>query len=1015
MESNTTDTKYWTKLSEFSSDPTFIQKAQGEFVTSPLQKESNDSTSRRDFMKLMAASSALASSACFPQPFEKIMPYVNQPADAVNGKANYYASTCGECAAACGILVKTREGRPIKLEGNPDHPLNRGGLCAVGQSSILNLYDPDRLRNPVFVVRGSGKIEATDWDSADKKALEKLKATKSGVRFLTGPNSSPTRNALINDFLGAFSGAKHVVYDSSGVSIVAQGQQVSYGTAVIPRLRFEDSEVILSIDADFLGTWLSPVEFTKQFSKNRKVSESSPKMSKLICFESVMTVTGANADERVAIRSEHGAAIALSIAHELITKHGFSAPGDSKSIVSKFSPASVAESCGISADAITKAAQSLAKSRGKSLVLAGSTQSVSQNGLSLQVAANFLNSILGNDGLTVDSSQSPSQQTALSVDDIATLISDMKAGKVKALLIHGVNPAYDLPDSLGFKEAASKVDFILSFSDRADETAVLADMIMPDNHPLESWGDAEPQKGVFSLRQPTIRPIYSTRAMEDSLISLSKGSKLGSVANYHDYLVSRWQTSVYRQAGGVVAFDLFWESALRDGIIDVAGKSGARKRMSPSRVFKTQALSQVSVPNSSEKLSLTFYQKVSLGTGRSANNPWLQELPDPLTRIVWDNYATLSPKTAKALNTKEGDVVRISTDKGVIELPIHVQPGMHDKSIGVALGYGRTHAGSVGSGVGKSVSHLTDFGKAGVVLAGIPATVTKTGAKYRLASAQENQSLEGRPIIREATLGEYKKNPKAGNEDHAHIVTLWPKHEYKGYRWAMNIDLTACTGCQGCVIGCQSENNIPVVGKENVWRGRIMHWIRIDRYYSGSPDRPQVVHQPMLCQHCENAPCETVCPVLATVHSDEGLNSQIYNRCVGTRYCANNCPYKVRRFNWFDFNYGDQMKYPQTLAQNPEVSVRSRGVMEKCTFCVQRIQDVKNTAKDEGRLVKDGEIQTACQQSCPADAISFGNINDTESQVAELKHNPRSFHVLEELNTQPSVTYLTKIRNVEHV
>jgi MoCo/4Fe-4S cofactor protein with predicted Tat translocation signal len=1011
--------KYWSSLAQFNNDPEFIQKAQKEFQSSPLQEEEGKAEkglvelSRRDFMKLMAASTALASSACFQKPAHKILPYVNQPEEITFGIANFYASTCGECSSGCGTLVKTREGRPIKIEGNPDHPMNKGGLCARGQASILNLYDPDRLRNPISLIRGSINNTPTDWPTVDKKLGERFQAIKANggkIRILSDSINSPSTLKLIGAFLKGFSHGEHIMYDSVNHGEIALGQEASYGTKVVPRYRFDKADVIVSIDADFLGTWLSPVEFTKQFSHTRKLDKGQKKISKLITFESSMSITGSNADERFPIRPQDGAAVALALVSELSGRS--SVPGEATETVKQFSSEKVAALIGCDPSIFKKVADQLWAARGKSLVVAGTTQGQNDLGLTTQVAVNLLNSVLGNDGATIDYKNSPSLQNVGNGKDLTKLIKDMNDGQVDALLIYRSNPAYNLPKDSGFKESVKKVkELVISFNDRIDETALVSDYVLPDNHPLESWGDAEPQKNLFSLIQPTIRPIYDTRSFGDSLLAISKAAGIKSAPidgahDFHEFVQNNWKETIFKEYGMITGFDLFWESALRDGVFDGAGKKNLRDINSASRAFKGSALkNNVPKEKKNEGYTLSLYTKVSLGDGARANNAWLQELPDPISRMTWDNYASISNVTAEQFHLKNGDLIKVKIGGDTIELPAHVQPGLHDKVIAVALGYGREQAGSVGNDIGKNMFPYQS---------GSNVSFTKTGATYILASAQEHDYIEGRPIVREATLKDYLENPHAGNEEKEALTTIWSGHEYKGYRWAMSIDLNSCTGCQACVIGCQSENNIPVVGKDGVFRGRIMHWMRIDRYYTGTPDSPKsIVHQPMLCQHCENAPCETVCPVIATMHDDEGLNVQVYNRCVGTRYCANNCPYKVRRFNWFEYNYGGQIRYPINLSQNPEVTVRSRGVMEKCTFCVQRIADAKNTAKNMGRKVRDGELKTACQQSCPADAIQFGDINNSDSEVTRLAKDPRGYHVLDELNTRPSINYLTKIRNTE--
>lgn len=1002
---NETENKYWVSLEQLENDPVFLEKANQEFISTPLREGEESGISRRDFVKLVAAGSALASSGCFKRPVEKILPYVNQPEEIVLGVPNYYASTCQECSAGCGTLVKTREGRPIKLEGNPEHPMNQGGLCARGQAGILSLYDPDRMKAPHKNSRGSRNFSEVSWEAADAEILAKLKSAKN-VRILSSTLTSPATKSLIKGFLGEFSNGKHVTFDPISNELVREGQKRSYGVDVLPRYLFEKAQVIVSLDADFLGTWLSPVEFTKKYAPNRKVSESKKWMSKLVSFESSFSLTGANADERYPVRAEEMVQVAYGLISEVAKLGARVSAEDLKAARSVSS-----EGTGVSHEVLAQLAKELYEKRGKSLVVAGSPQSQNANGLALQLAVNVLNSALQNDGATIDHSVSPSNQSQSSYEDLTTLISEMKSGSVDALLIFGSNPSFHLSDGLSFKEAAAKVGLVLSFNDRADETAELCDFVLPVHHSLENWGDAEPQKDLFSLVQPTIRPVYNTRSFQDSLISFS-GGKLGK--NWFSYLQNYWKDSIYKRFDVSVTFKSFWENSLRDGFFDGVKYRGDRFKSVGERSLKSVLSSTPLQGASSQGFDLVFYPQIAMFDGSGANNPWLQELSDPVTRICWDNYASLSPATAQKLGIKSSDVIRVEVGGQSLDIAAHVQPGLHDKTVAIALGYGRTKAGKIAEDLVEKVG-LNGFKfvgpKNGFVTTG--ALLRKTGVKYRLAAIQDHHVMEGRAIVKEAPLSEYVKDPAAGNEKEGELTTLWSGHKYEGYRWGMNIDLNSCTGCNACVIGCQSENNISVVGKDGIARGRTMAWMRIDRYYTGTPDRPKVVYQPMLCQHCENAPCETVCPVIATAHSDEGLNQQIYNRCVGTRYCANNCPYKVRRFNWFEYNYDGDVRYPQNLATNPEVTPRSRGVMEKCSFCIQRIHEAKNKAKDLGRTVIDGEMKTACQQSCPADAISFGNINDTEAQVTKLNKDPRSYHVLEELNVRPSVTYLTKIRNTE--
>jgi len=573
---------------------------------------------------------------------------------------------------------------------------------------------------------------------------------------------------------------------------------------------------------------------------------------------------------------------------------------------------------------------------------------------------------------------------------------------------------------LGLEDAIKKVPLVIVVSDREDETGLWADFILPDHHYLENWGDANPRKGLYSLQQPAIAPMYNTRSFQDSLMTWSKtpGLNIAGLSSrakdWHDYLQNHWKETHYRESASTATFEQFWEGALRVGVLDLRASRGLGKPT--ARSFKSASLSKLpkySARNESG-FALALYESTAMYDGRSANNAWLQELPDPISSVSWDNYLSLSPALAKRLGVKGDDVVEVSMGDVQVHLPVYIQPGLHPQVACVAVGYGRRAVGKVGNQTGVDVFPFVQNQENRLVFSGQSVSIRKTGKFYRLAATQWHTVTENRPIINDITLTEFRKNPASSQHTDPHlrletVPSLWPKHEYKGYRWGMAIDLNSCTGCGACVVACQAENNIPVVGRDQVRVSRQMHWLRIDRYYGGTPENPDVVFQPMLCQHCENAPCETVCPVLATVHDDEGLNVQVYNRCVGTRYCQNNCPYKVRRFNFFD--HWKAYEVPMNMAWNPDVTVRTRGIMEKCTFCVQRIRDAKDKAKDAGEKVHDGDVKTACQQTCATDAIVFGDMNDPESRVSRLMASPQAFRVLEVLNARPSISYLSKVRN----
>lgn len=1001
--------KYWRNLEEYMRDPNRPGEPEPEFAVSPTRDNSDttgtDENSRREFLKLMGAGLLLAgTSACTRRPVEKIVPYVKRPEEVIPGVSNWYASVSKDCPCRCAILVRTREGRPIKFEGNPKHPVHQGGLCVRAQASVLSVYDPDRLQGPLAPRRKS-VASGTKWEELDSAVVSAIRSGRGRVRLLSGDFQSPTTSKLIQEFMSGV-GGKHVVYNAVGPEEVLTASQIAYGTRVVPHYDLSKADYIVSFGADFLSTWLSPSEFNRGFAKGRKVGTNAPRgeqkeMSRFVAFESVFTLTGSNSDERYRLKSgdEHKAALAL--AHEIIvakSRTRFAGNGDVTSALAPYAISNVASQLGVPADVLKKTAEELWQNRSRGIVFGGGHSVKGEHGIALELAVNLLNSALENEGSTIDGAGSPRTDSS-SYSDLVQLVDDMKNGRVDVLLMSEINPIYSLPKALGFEEALAKVKMVVDFADHFEETARLADFVAAVPHHTETWGDSSTHRGLVTIQQPTISPMYNTRSLEDCLLAWSKqlGVSAGGAANWYEYLKANWARQGISQ--------LKWDDVLREGY---HGSLGAPR----ARSFSTASLRTLPKLGWSDKVTLALYPKAALYDGSQANNGWLQELPDPVTKITWDNYLSMSPAAAKKLGVRDGDVVRVKTDKGSLEAPAHVQPGMHDQTVAIAVGYGRVGAGRVGDGVGVNAYPLAIPGATVLNMSGLAVTVEKTGARHALASTQQHHSLENRPIVKEASLKAYRKNPQAGNHKHENIVTIWPKFEYPTYRWGMAIDLNSCTGCSACVIGCQSENNIPVVGKRHVLDSKEMHWLRIDRYYSGNLENPETVHQPMLCQHCENAPCETVCPVLATMHDHEGLNQQVYNRCVGTRYCANNCPYKVRRFNWF--TYTDYAK-PLNLVFNPDLTVRTRGVMEKCTFCIQRIREAKDLAKDKGVKVRDGELKTACQQSCPTDAIIFGDINDKNTRVSQIAADPRGYHVLEELNVRPSVTYLTKIRNTENV
>ncbi len=992
---------YWQSLEELKG----WSPSQEEYLA-PFDAEKGG-VLRRDFLKLMGASLALAGSACVRRPVQKIVPYIKRPEEVIPGVANYYASTWVDGGEGFGLVVKTYSGRPVKLEGNELHPVNQGKLSARAHGHILNLYDPDRIQGPKKVAASS----AADigWDELDGMVSAQL--SKGKVAILSSSLASPTTYSLIEKFLDQFQG-ELFLWDVLGADDIIEGQKASYGQALLPQFRFDRAQLVVSIDTDFLGTVISPVEFSRQFASTRSPGKE---FSKLVAFESNLSLTGANADQRFRIRPSDQVLVVMGLLYEIIVKGKNSRfVGDSRITSLLEGYKGVAGKLGIKEEEFSELANSLWEHRGRSLIASGGLSTRSGN-LSLQVATNFLNSVLENEGVTVDTRNSIESYQG-SYKHISNLIQKMKSGQISTLIIHNCNPIYALATDSGFVEALKNVKLVVFTGDRVDETGQVAHLVAPDHHPMENWGDAELRRGVFSIQQPTIRPLYKTRAFQDSLMVWAKGSgkALSREENWHDYLKSYWKERIYAKYGGeglgAGSFETFWNSVLQKGVYDVSlreshGQSGQ------VRSFNTNSLSLIEKSKSVNGYELVLYSKMGVGDGKLANVSWLQELPDPITKIVWDNYVNISPKSARKEGLSEGDLVQLKSGSQSVELPVHIQPGLHDEVLAVAIGYGRTGAGQIGNNIGKNAFLLSRFQGGSPQFSGLEAQISKTGKTHKLVNTQGHHRMEGRAIVVEATNAQYQEKPDAGIHHHK-IFSIWPGHKYPGHKWAMAIDMTKCTGCSACVVACQSENNIQIVGKDRIANGREMQWMKIDRYYKGDEENPTSVFQPMLCQHCDHAPCEAVCPVVATSHSNEGLNEMTYNRCVGTRYCANNCPYKARRFNWFEYS---NINYPLTMALNPAVTTRSRGVMEKCTFCVQRIKEGKNAARDKDAPLNDGDIVTACQQTCPAEAIVFGDVNDPKSRISQLYKDSRSYKVLDEFNAEPAIRYLTKIRNVDHI
>jgi len=962
--------EYWRSLDELAGSDDFVAYLKSEF---PRQAEALEHVDRRQFMKLMGASLALAGlGACTTQPTEKVVPYVKPPEELVPGEPVYFATAMPLGGTVTGLLVESHVGRPTKIEGNPKHPASLGATDAVTQASILTMYDPDRSQ----VVRRVDEILGWEaFQTALASALEAQAETGgAGIRILTETVSSPTLAAQIAAVIAKYPGARWHQYEPLARDNAVAGARLAFGTDVNTLYRFDQADVVVSLDADFVASGPGHVRYARDFAAKRRLTGGSSDMSRLYVVETTPSNTGTKADERLVVRAAEVATIARAIAAGVGA--GGSAPAGE----------------GGHGAWVAAAVADLKASAGRSIVVAGEQQPAEVHAL-----AHAINATLGNAGKTVVYTDPVEARVEVQRDSLRALTDDMRAGKVELLLILGGNPVYDAPADLDFAGALDEVSLRVHLGLYDDETSALCQWHLPSTYYLEDWSDGRAYDGTVSIVQPLIAPLYAGRSAHEVLaMVLGQGPQKG-----YDIVREHW-----KNVRGATGFEQFWGRALSDGL--VAGSAAAPRAVS-ARPGLAASLAAAAAPSGEGALELVIRPDPTILDGRFANNGWLQELPKPLSKLTWDNAVQLAPRTAERLGVANLDVVELGLGAARVRGAVWVTPGQADGSVVVTLGYGRTRAGRVADGAGFDAYKLRTTA-APDFASGL--TLKKTGETYLLACTQHHGSLDGRDIVRETDLAHYREHPDfAQHIGHAvpDDMTMYPPFPYDGYKWGMAVDMNACIGCNACVVACVAENNIAVVGKEQVNIGREMQWLRIDRYYTGEPESPEVAHQPMFCQHCELAPCEVVCPVNATVHDEEGLNVMVYNRCVGTRYCSNNCPYKVRRFNFFRYtNYADASL---ALQRNPDVTVRSRGVMEKCTYCVQRINHARIAAKREDRKVRDGEILTACQQVCPTDAMVFGDLNDEGSRVAKLKAEGRNYSVLGDLNTRPRTTYLAIVRN----
>ena len=1068
--------KYWQNFGELNQSEANKKALKDEFREElPFEELGNENifnakTPRRDFLKYMGFSTAAAAiAASCEMPVRKSIPFLNKPDDLIAGIPNFYASTYVNDGDAVPVVVKQIEGRPIKIEGNELSKLTEGGTSAQVQSSVLDLYDTTRLRYPL-----ANRKEAT-FEAIDKMVANGLAANAGKpMVILTSSITSITTRQIIGEVLAKYPGSRRVQYDAVSYSGMIEANQASYGKKAIPAHHFENAKVIVSLGADFLGTWLSPVVFAKQYAVGRRINEKNPAMSKHIQFEGFYSLTGANADERYLHKPSETGAVALALLGAL-------GGGTSSNITGEL------------ADAVKKTASELMAHKGAGLVVSGS------NDVNIQIIINAINEAIGAGGNTIDWNTPVNYRQGLD-SDMVTLTQDLNAGNVGALLVYGANPAYSYFDSQKFAAGVKKCPFTLSFSEKMDETTELCKYVIPSHHWLESWGDAEPQTGYISAIQPTIHPLFKTRQFESSLLKLTGNpddyetyfrkfwiAKLGGLDNYERFLQdgvmenSKIKTQpVFVNTSNLTSGDAvaLATTDTKDSVGYITPKpiatDSARSTTGNSVPIMGTVAFTGNVADAAAKIGtikggdkeLILYQKVTIGTGSRASNAWLQEASDPIGKVTWDNYVMVSPQLAKKLfdvdifNANQGDKFEIHPDKPVvkltsngktIELPVMIIPGTHPDVIAVALGYGRQsedksktgeYIGPAADGVGQNMYPFTFLNGHNIAYE-MPVTIENTGKTFKIAASQTHSITEGRPVVREVTLEEFIADPgelnreeeeelKQYGENFTRDATLYPTFDRPGIKWGMSIDLNTCIGCSACTIACVAENNISTVGKYEVSRFHDMQWIRIDRYFTGDPQKPDVVFQPMLCQQCDNAPCENVCPVSATNHSSEGVNQMIYNRCIGTKYCMNNCPFKVRRFNWADWNGADSFPDNQKgiisdvtenlqddltrMVLNPDVTLRARGVMEKCSLCIQRLQQGKLNAKKEDRVLRDQEVKTACMQACPTHAIEFGNVNDQNSKIAKLRNEEqknRKFYVLEQLHVLPNINYLTKVRNTK--
>lgn len=972
-----------------------------------IGQEKSDNIERRDFLKILGGATAATLAGCSDSNKQSVLPFVKGDKEQIPGVAVWYNSTCTQCDAGCGIMVRTREGRAVKIEGNKNHPINRGGLCAIGHSSLQDHYDPDRIRQPLVKEtnkNGESTFKPISWEKAFKKIEKGLKA-KGKKAFITGEISG-AKETLIKQWTESNS-VDHSIYSPLSAINLAKASELVYGTYGVPDYKFDQAEVVLNFGADFLETWISPCGYAKDWAKSRK----GHKPVRVIQVEPRLSLTGANADTWLNCNPGSESEVAIAILKELLAKgHGKNVSTELaaqlRDLTSNASIEKASKISGIKKEKIASTVKYLSKAK-KSLVLAGGTSVSSEKELSLQVLSALINLVLGNVGKTIDLSKVRTPKSSLK--NTLSLVSEMNKGDYEVLFVDNSNPLFSLPSSSKFSFAIKKLSLLVSFSSHLDETSKEADLILPSSTSLESWSDTIPFEGVHNLVQPTMTPIFDTKNIGDILLALTKDSKH---EDFLSYLKESWK-AIQTKVGNHDSFEKFWEESVeRGGYFSEKTKTVSAKNID-SNIFSLDFAKTSFNKKKLEKKSdlvLMPYSSVKTFDGRAANRPWLQEMPDPMTQASWDTWAEIHPETAEKNGIKQGDIVQVRNYYGELNIPAYVTEYVNRDVVAVPIGNGHTEFGRYAKSVaGGNVYDLLPEQDANSSLSLLASNVTisKGLGATQLVNVQGSDDQGKREIGKTREIKEHDDSHGDHHGGHHEPKQMYKQREHPLYRWGMAVDLAACTGCSACVTACYSENNIPTVGKEVMNQGREMSWLRIERYHDGSSEDLQVSFVPMMCQHCNSAPCEPVCPVYATYHNEEGLNVMVYNRCVGTRYCGNNCVYKVRRFNWFEFEFPE----PLDMQLNPDVMKRTAGVMEKCSFCVQRIAEAKDKAKDDGRLVADGEVQPACVQSCPTEALVFGDLNDPNSAVSKMSKDDRGYKILDHhLNTQPAVTYLDNLK-----